>query len=176
MFLKEVYRHSKWMFAGMLFFAIAQLTINYKRGMVFSPFFHYGMYSAKVEPQHDYLVNVVKLDGDTLRGEDFTPAEWDKVQYTLHQAISSRCDSLFYKNQVTRLFNKAGLPAPNSKFFINKENQQDRLNIYKLWLAKQLGKEGSKVEISQNSYFYFKEKFVFQQKMDTLTGTNILCH
>ncbi len=176
MFLKEVYRHSKWMFAGMLFFSLGQLLVNYKRGMVFSPFFHYGMYSAKVEPRHSYLVNIVTVDGDTLSGADYTPPQWDKIQYTLQQVVASSCDSLFYQNQILRLYRKAGLPAPNSKYFVNFGNRQKRLETYKIWLAKQLGKKGASIKVSQNRYVYYFEKFVFQQKMDTLSGTNILCH
>jgi hypothetical protein len=176
MFLKEVYRHSKWMFAGMLLFVSGQLVVNYKRGMVFSPFFHYGMYSEKVKPRPDYLVNIVTMNGDTLRGADYTPAQWDKIQYTLHQVIASSCDTLFYQNQIQRLYAKAHLPAPESKIFINKGDQQVRLKTYKIWLAKQLGKEGAQIQVTQNRYVYFFEKFVFQEQIDTLTGTNILCH
>jgi hypothetical protein len=68
------------------------------------------------------------------------------------------------------------LPTPDSKIFINTGDQQERLKTYKIWLAKQLGKEGAQIQVTQNRYVYFFEKFVFQEQMDTLTGTNILCH
>ncbi|HSK13716.1 MAG TPA: hypothetical protein VK907_10905, partial [Phnomibacter sp.] len=109
MFLKEVYRHSRWMFAGMLFFALLQLAINYKRGMVFSPFYHYGMYSWPQPPRQFYQIRSVLLNGDTLRGKDLSPQRWDKVHYTLQQAYASTCDNSFYQEQVARLFKKAGL-------------------------------------------------------------------
>ena len=45
MFLQKVYKHSKLLFLAMLGFIAGQLFINYKHGVVCSPFYHYGMYS-----------------------------------------------------------------------------------------------------------------------------------
>ena len=176
MFLKEVYRHSKWMFAGMLFFAIAHIGVNLKRGMVFSPFFHYGMYSGVYEPKRDYLVNLVTINGDTLRGKDFTPPEWDKLQYSLNQVLASRCDTLFYQNQVRRLFLKAGLEAPSINHYVNKGSVQQRLEQYKVKLAGEYNVLPENVNIVQCRYIYVYDKFIFQEKTDSLTGTNHLCH
>lgn len=164
------------MFAAMLLFAAGQLLVNFKAGMVFSPFYHYGMYSAKSPPRQSYFINLVQVNGDTLGGADFTPGQWDKIHYTLHQVISSRCDSLFYQNQISRLYKKAGLPPPPSKYFLNAGSADYRLQTYKAWLAQQLGKKDGKVEVWQSRYIYFNRQFLFQQTMDSLSATNILCH
>jgi len=164
------------MFAGMLFFAIGQWVINFKGGMVFSPFFHYGMYSAPAEIRRDYFINVVIKDGDTLRGKDFKPPQWDKIQYTLHQAIASGCDTNFYNNQVSRLFNKAGLPAPDARLFINKGTKEDRIALYKTWLSKQIKHNGAQIDVAQGIYRYQTGAFIFLQPTDTLQGSNLLCH
>ena len=56
MFLEKVYRYNKALFAGMLFFIVMQLFVFYKHGMVFSPWYNYGMYSEVIKPQKEYAV------------------------------------------------------------------------------------------------------------------------
>jgi hypothetical protein len=163
------------MFAGMLLFATIQLAVNYKKGMVFTPFFHYGMYSAPAEIKKEYTINIVTIGGDTLRGKDFTPPQWDKIQYTLNQIIASNCDSDFYTHQVSRLFKKAGLPAPNTVLFINKRTSEAQISLYKKWLAKQLNRNSESVEVAQGTYRYQTGTFIFIHPNETLSGTNHLC-
>lgn len=176
MFLKEVYRHSKWMFAGMLFFMAAQLAINFKKGMVFSPFFHYGMYSGKATPMPEYRVNLVLVNGDTLSGSNFTPPQWDKIHYTLQQVLCSGCDSIFFSTQVNRLHQKAGLWSPNPRHFINEGPIENRIGLYKKWLAVQTGKPGAKVEISQGKYRFTGGRFIFREVYDTVFAASHLCN
>ena len=170
MFLKEVYWHSKWMFAGMLFFMLAQLAVNLKKGMVFSPFFHYGMYSAPQQALRVYNVNVVTLNGDTLRSKNFSPQQWDKIHFTLQAIMASSCDSSFYTTQVERLYVKAKiLPAPTAKNFVNKETRQEKLDLYKSWLGKQLGKPGAKVNVQQAAYRFHKANLDYEGPLDIMT-------
>ena len=175
MFLKEVYRHSKWMFAGMLFFILLQLVINYKKGMVFSPFYHYGMYSMVQPPRHHYYINTVTVNGDTLKGSQFSPQQWDKIYFTLQQVLLSRCDSSFYNEQVLRLYKKAGLPVPHPSFFINKNTPEELLNRYEIWLGKQLGKTNAQVDVSSNMYRFHFGRFVYQRKENILDPTLYSC-
>lgn len=176
MFLKEVYRHSKWMFAGMLFFILAQLAVNLKKGMVFSPFFHYGMYSAPQQALRVYDVNVVTLNDDTLRGKDFSPQQWDKIHFTLQALLASSCDSSFYTSQVERLYAKAKvLPAPNAINFVNEGTQQEKMNLYKTWLGKQLGKPGAEIEVHQAGYRYHKANLDYEGPLDIMTQ-NVPCY
>jgi hypothetical protein len=162
MFLKEVYRHSKRLFVGMLFFIALQLAINYKAGMVFAPFLHYGMYSWVQEPQRDYFVNLVLVNGDTLKGGDFSPQQWDKVHYTLDELLLTRCQESFYTSQIVRLYAKAGLSRPDASHFILRYNVPGLLQQYQEWLPGQLDRPGAIVEIQRHRYRYHFGKLIYQ--------------
>lgn len=79
MFLKELYRVSKLWFAIVVLFILAQLFINFKQGIVFSPFYHYGMYSEVMQPEASYRLFEVKLNGKVLQAKDFSAQQWDKI-------------------------------------------------------------------------------------------------
>jgi hypothetical protein len=119
MFLEKVYRYNKWLFAGMLFFIAMQLFVFYRRGMVFSPWYNYGMYSAVIKPQKQYAVYKVYADGKLLRGDNFSPQQWDAFHFVLEQADAASCNEHFYDTQVKRLFTKFHLPVPGKENFIN---------------------------------------------------------
>ena len=69
MFLKKLYQHNKFWFVVIILFIAGQLFINYKRGVVFSPFYHYGMYSSAIKPATQYNIPEVFVDGERLAVE-----------------------------------------------------------------------------------------------------------
>jgi len=71
------------MFVAIVGFALVQLLVNAKQGVVFSPVYHYGMYSGVTVPNTQYEVTEVVVDGQPLQTQNFTPAEWDKICYTV---------------------------------------------------------------------------------------------
>lgn len=79
MYLKRLYHQSKTWFVILLLFTMGQLYINYKRGLVISPFFHYAMFSSPVVPQSTYEVPEVWVNGKQLQTKDFSPNEWDNL-------------------------------------------------------------------------------------------------
>lgn len=79
MYLKELYHHNKYWFAVVLVFILCQLFINFKRGMVVSPFYHYGMYSGLMKPDSSYTVLEIIADGEVLRTKDYNAQQWDKI-------------------------------------------------------------------------------------------------
>jgi hypothetical protein len=79
MYLKKLYQQHKGWCIFIVCFALAQLFINYKRGVVFSPFFHYGMYSAVMQPESIYIIPEIKVNGKLLQSKDFTPQQWDNI-------------------------------------------------------------------------------------------------
>lgn len=175
MFLKEVYRHSKRLFVGMLLFIGLQLIINYKAGMVFTPFFHYGMYSWVQEPQLDYHVNLVLINGDTLKGGNFSPQQWDKIHYTLDELYITRCREDFYNNQIARLYSKAGLSRPDASHFLIKDNVPGLLQRYEEWLPGQLDIPEAKVEIQRHRYRYHFGKLTYQPTDSSFAETLPAC-
>jgi hypothetical protein len=119
MFLKKVYRYNKWMFGGMLFFILMQLFVFYKAGMVFSPWYNYGMYSEVIKPLEKYELYKVYADGELMAGDQYSPQQWDNVHYTLLQADATLCNQNFYEKEISRLFNKFHLPVPAKHFYVN---------------------------------------------------------
>ncbi len=142
MFLKKVYRYNKWICSGMLFFMMMQLLVFYRPGMVFSPWFNYGMYSGVIKPAKEYEAYKVFGDNEVLAGNDFTPQQWDRIHFTLIQSDASTCNGHFYDTQISRLFKKFHLPDPGKSFFINTMLDPDMIKLqYQLHLAKVLGKQ-----------------------------------
>ena len=107
------------MFAGMLFFIAIQLFVFSRRGMVFSPWFNYGMYSAVIKPQKEYAVYKVYADGKLLEGDDFTPQQWDAIHFVLSESEAAGCNEHFYDTQIKRLFTKFHLPVPRKEHYVN---------------------------------------------------------
>jgi hypothetical protein len=85
MYLQRLYRHHKGWFAFVVVFALAQLFICVRRGVVCTPFYQYGMYSAVEVPRHRYPVLTVTADTTTLSPADFSAARWDMVVEPLHR-------------------------------------------------------------------------------------------
>ena len=83
MYLQQLYRHNKTWFAVVLLFIFCQLFINFKSGMVVSPFYHYGMYSQVMKPNESYPVFEIIADGETLRTKDYNAQQWDKIMQPL---------------------------------------------------------------------------------------------
>jgi hypothetical protein len=115
MYLKKLYQQHKGWFIFIVCFALAQLFINYKRGVVFSPFYHYGMYSAVMQPQSIYIIPEIKVNGHLLQTKDFTPQQWDNINQpvVLYQKQQQN-NSEIYHNTMQRL-----LHIKDSSAYIN---------------------------------------------------------
>lgn len=114
MFLKAVYRHSRLLCAVILLFFLLQLAVDYKRGVVFAPFFHYGMYS---KPQHlgdTFAAWIVTHGADTLRGHDFSPAHWDKLVDIPARIEHWNCRYAFFQTEVSPLLQRLGISGAQS--------------------------------------------------------------
>jgi len=68
-----------------ILFIAGQLFINYKRGVVCSPFYHYGMYSSVIKPAETYNIPEVFINGNRLAAKDFSPQQWDNIMQPLEK-------------------------------------------------------------------------------------------
>src|SRR4051812_31223866 len=109
MFLQKVYRHSKILFAAMVFFIAMQLFINYKHGVVLSPFYHYGMYSGVMNTNDSYTIFAVGLNGKQLRGQDFSSQQWDQIMLPLQYYSAINKSNELYEADIKRLLEKMHL-------------------------------------------------------------------
>ncbi|TAD84797.1 MAG: hypothetical protein EAY75_12395 [Bacteroidetes bacterium] len=113
MFLKQVYRYNKWLFAAFVAFGVAQLLVFSKPGIVFSPFYNYGMYSGVIHIKPVY--SVTHFEG--LKAHEYSPQEWDKIFVTLERYEALPQNDSIYINHIARLYRKIGLSAPNIQHF-----------------------------------------------------------
>lgn len=141
MFLKKVYRQSKWMFAGMLFFIAMQVLVSWKHGIVFTPWYNFGMYSSVILPKAEYNVLVAISGKDTLKGHDFSPPHWDRIMYTPVRMGDWQCRQHFFDAEVARLMNKAKLGKPNPSNFISRPGEYDLQQWYGQWVQQYFGLE-----------------------------------
>jgi hypothetical protein len=119
LYLQQLYRHNKWLAALVIAFFAVQLFINYKQGVVASPFYHYGMFSAPAKIKHQYAVNSFFVNGQLLRGQDFTPQQWDKIYVTYDAYVTAAAtnDSLNAIREM--IFSKLHWPLGNRQHFFN---------------------------------------------------------
>ncbi|MES2773729.1 MAG: hypothetical protein V4722_06070 [Bacteroidota bacterium] len=161
-FLKKVYRYSKPLGIGMLFFVLVQLFCFYKGGMVFSPWYNYGMFSERIEMKPQYPVN--RVDG--LRGKDYTPQTWDKIHYTLQQIQDQGKNDSLYENEVKRIFSKMHLPVAKKNKFISLTADENAAPWYREYILSTLGIPDILWVATTIDYKWDGEKLVFLQNSD----------
>jgi hypothetical protein len=147
MYLKQLLHHNKFWFAMIVLFIIGQLFINFKRGMVFSPFFHYGMYSAMMKPKNNYPVFEVIVDEEVLQAKDFTPQQWDKIQQPLIYFKEHKEWNSDQFSEANRLF---GL-SDTSKF-MNNLPKRSFYTWYQNYLSLVLEKKVMTLLVQQKNY------------------------
>ena len=157
MFLNQLYKHSKLLFVLVMVFISGQLFINVKHGMVFSPFYHYGMYSQVMRPQSEYLVPEIVVDGILLKGNDFTPWAWDKILQPVNYFSAIRPSNALYKNEVTRL-TPAFLSPRKTGNFLQACDYEGFIDWYTKYLADVLRRPVKTVEVASHKYIFSNGK------------------
>ena len=100
----------------MILFVLLQLFINVKRGIVATPFLHYGMYSHSIKIERRYEVLEVKVNDKLLKGSDFTPQQWDRILLPLNFYIHLHVSNSLYENEVERLLGKFHISTQDQDF------------------------------------------------------------
>ena len=153
MFLQQVNKHSKTLLLLMVIFVIAQLFINYKRGMVISPFLSYGMYSEVMNINQSYEIFEVSQNGKRLRGQDFTPEQWDKIMLPLIYFAGINKSNQLYESDIKRLLSKLHLSS-SEKNFLSACNYQQFEDWYKNYLAQITDQKTEGTTITYRTYSY----------------------
>lgn len=172
MFLNQVYKHKKLLFWLMIFFIFGQIFINIKHGLVFSPFYHYGMYSQVLKPEKTYSVPEIFIDGKQLMGKDFTPWTWDKILQPVTFYASINTSNLLYKNEVKRL-SHAFIGGKREAYFNQACNYPLFIEWYKKYLAMVTGKPVNEVVINYRTYAFTNNRLHPTPQTISLQG---LCH
>ncbi len=131
-----------------------QLFIDYKRGVVCSPFYHYGMYSAVMEPQKIYIIPEIEANGSILRTKDFSPQLWDKIeQPVILNDQQEAWNSRLYHTLVQRF-----LPVRDSAVFLNNYSPTAFHRWYQSYLGSVLGRNIDSVSIRFNIVSYAHQR------------------
>ncbi|QEC69536.1 hypothetical protein FRZ67_20345 [Panacibacter ginsenosidivorans] len=136
-------------------FIAGQLFINYKRGVVFSPFYHYGMYSSVIKPEAHYNIPEVFVDGERLAAKDFSPQEWDNIMQPVIQfRFQQGWNNAIYQNEIQRF-----LPFADATKFNNSITKEEFDQWYQLHLQNLLDKKINKVEVIISDYNFIDDTF-----------------
>jgi hypothetical protein len=131
MFLSKLYRQHKGWFVFVVLFIIGQLFINYKHGIVFSPFYHYGMYSAVMMPSEKYEVTEIDVNGKPLQTKDFTPQAWDKIMLPLSMNNTQQQWNSSLYNELVKSF----LHTKDSSAYVNSYTSAEFKDWYETYLT-----------------------------------------
>jgi len=147
MYLRKLYQQHKGWFVFIVMFIVSQLFINYKRGVVFSPFYHYGMYSSIMRPQPTYDVTEIEVNGKILQTKDFSPQQWDKIMLPVSMNDSQqRWNSSLYNTLIQRLAH-----AKDSSAYVNNYSAAQFQQWYSSYLETILGIKINSVNISHKT-------------------------
>ena len=128
MFLLKLLQHNILLFMAMVLFIIAQLFINYKRGIVVTPFYHYGMYSEEMNVENEYPVFEIMVNGQRLQAENYTPQQWDKIVVPLTYYSTINKSNTLYHTDIKRLMAKIHFSSIENNFL-----QQCDINSFITW-------------------------------------------
>ncbi|HEX8332757.1 MAG TPA: hypothetical protein VF622_09040 [Segetibacter sp.] len=137
----------------MILFVIGQLFINYKRGMVISPFYHYGMYSEVIKPKPLYGVYEVRVNNELLQSTHFSPQKWDKIILPIKYFHSLDSMKSLYEKDVKRLMLSLGIHTDATKF-TTRCDVATFSEAYKNYLQNVLDKPVDSVNITYRNYAY----------------------
>ncbi len=135
----------------MIFFIAGQLFINYKHGVVVTPFFHYGMYSEVMKANNDYAVWEIEANNKKLQAADFSIQEWDKIILPLQYYAGIGKSNSIYFADTKRLLKNIGITADDKKFLNTCDDVAFEL-WYKKYLQEITGTEIKNISIHSRTY------------------------
>jgi hypothetical protein len=164
MYLKELYHHHKFWFLITVLFIIGQLFINYKRGVVFSPLYHYGMFSEVINPQRNYTVTEIFVDEKLLRTKDFSPYQWDKIALPVNMFYTQQqWNSTIWQRDIHRL-----LRITDSSKYLNNITEASFKEWYKNYLQTILHQTISTIKIQFTNYEFDGKELKAVSKLSNL--------
>lgn len=151
MFLKKVYNHSKPLFLLMILFSAGQLFINYKRGVVCTPFFHFGMYSSVMPVNNSYVVWEIDVNHKKLNPANFSIQQWDKIILPIQYYADIPNSNMVFKTDANRILNKLGI-NPRMERFISTCNYYAFEAWYKTYLEEIINLKIGTLKIHRRTY------------------------
>lgn len=141
------------MFLALAFFVTAQLYINYKRGVVATPFYHYGMYSEVMKIENEYPVFEIEVNGQRLQAKDYTAQQWDKIILPLTYYTTINKSNTLYHTDIKRLLDKIHFSS-NEHHFLQACDVNGLTTWYRLYLQNILKQKVLGLDIKRRNYKY----------------------
>lgn len=150
MYLKQLYQQHKGWFLFVVLFIAGQLFINFKRGVVFSPFYHYGMYSEKVNLTDSIAIAEIIINNKPLKPFDFSAQEWDKLVLPIYfnSTVATHNNDL-YRMDIERLLKKIGLQPKEQDYIMAWHDSIGFIKWYKPYAEKIIGEKIKDIHINQ---------------------------
>jgi hypothetical protein len=130
------------------------------------------MFSEVIEVKNGYQVFEVELNGKRLRGEDFSPREWDKIILPLQFFADIKKSNQLYETDIKRLLNKIHISAHDANFLLNCNYEQFE-NWYKTYLENITHQKTNFLTINYRSYKYQSNKL---EPTDAVLPLSQLCN
>ena len=153
MYLRQLRTHSPLLAALVILFICGQLFVILIWGIVITPFYNYGMYSESIQIKDKYEVYEIELNGKKLRGQDFSPQEWDKIILPLQFYRGIGESNTLYKTDIKRLMNKMHIKATDANF-LQTCNYQQFENWYKHYVEYITKQKTHSLNIISSTYSY----------------------
>src|SRR5438128_4625339 len=118
MYIRQLHSYSRVLFAIVIVFICAQLFVILIWGIVITPFYNYGMYSEPMDIKKSYEVFEVEVNGRRLRGQDFSPQQWDRIILPLQFYADIKKSNELYKTDIKRLLDKMHISHNDGNFLL----------------------------------------------------------
>ncbi|MBX3255359.1 MAG: hypothetical protein KF862_14555 [Chitinophagaceae bacterium] len=155
MFLYKLYRYKRSLFALAVAGCLIQLVIFYKQGAVATPFFNYGMYSEKILSKDQYEIYKVYVNGELLKGDDYSIQEWDKIYVPVYMYYAKDTTNelmIEVRNRLLLKLQLKGLEADN-RYFENREfNDEAFIEWYAAYLCGFSGHSSQNIRVIKQNY------------------------
>ena len=151
MFLPKLFRHNKLLFLFFICYAFAQLFINVKRGLVATPFLHYGMYSGYMGRANEIDIWEVEVNREKISLIDYNGKIADQVIEPLRLYEQLGNSNLLYHSHISRFLQPFHLAFDSTAFVCHLANK-DFIRWYKNHLSKIIGKNIYELRVFKNSY------------------------
>lgn len=159
MYLRQLHTHHRLLSAFAIIFICGQLFVILIWGIVITPFYNYGMYSEVIEIKKNYEVFEVEVNGKRLRGEDFSPQEWDKIILPVQFYAAINKSNELYNTEIKRLLDKMHISVNDQNFLLSCQYQQFE-NWYKDYLQSITKQKAASLTIHYRNYKYDLNKLV----------------
>lgn len=130
-YFSKLYKHNKFLFLLVALFASAQIINNIRQDVAISPIYVYGMYSAKMNPENEYYVPEVFVNGIQLQTKNFSPHQWEKIiQPVILFNKQEVWNNSLYENYIKRLIH-----TNKKELYVNNISQKQFTDWYKSYLS-----------------------------------------